>query len=717
MDEGEIDIRGIIKLLRRRIRLIAATLAVVLAIAVLALVAITPVYTASTLIFVDPSRKNLMEAEAAVTSSSDSARVDSEVEILRSDAVLLSVIESQDLLSDPEFGPRLGTTSRILAFFRLADANPPSGQEAVQGTLAKLRNAVAVQRRGLTYLITASVSSVSPQRAATVANAIAVAYINEQLRSKVTGVLASQQVLSSRLTQASQLLAGSEQAFDDFIAGVIEQSAATATDGELALLQAELEQLTQERDQLEVSAQQLEASISERDWSGLVAALQSEAVNVLETQRQQLITQLQGADAASPASVDLRAELDRIQTEMQMQAQTTLADLQATLPTLQSDAASIRQQLRTNVMSSNLPVDVLTRLYELQQSAELARAQYQTLLSRNSDLQVQADLQIADSRVVSPALAPLGASFPNSRLMLLLAGLAGLGLGVGLAFLYENYLGGFTTEEQIASVMKLPVLGEIPRYKQALPQGANSVADLMSLSPLSIFSESVRRIRSGIDQALRHRTGATAGPSTKRIMVTSTAPNEGKSTISLALARAYALSGKRTLLIDCDMRKPSIHRHLDVQQEHGLLDLLTGDANDPQALLHWEEATGLCYILGSRAADIPTDQLILGDEFKRLMRGTDSFDIVIIDTPPVGPVVDAVHIAEYADAVVFVMRWSSTSQSEAKSAVARLVDGLDNGVPVLAVLNQQEGHGAGYYRRYSSYYTETGSLQGNRSAA
>ena len=97
----------------------------------------------------------------------------------------------------------------------------------------------------------------------------------------------------------------------------------------------------------------------------------------------------------------------------------------------------------------------------------------------------------------------------------------------------------------------------------------------------------------------------------------------------------------------------------------------------------------------------------MGDDFKRLMETAGaSFEIVIIDTPPVGPLADAVHIAEYADAIVFVMRWSSTSQVEAKAAVARLSEGLHGDVPIMAVLNQQEGHGAGYYRRYSSYYAE-----------
>src|SRR5690606_36464183 len=149
-------------------------------------------------------------------------------------------------------------------------------------------------------------------------------------------------------------------------------------------------------------------------------------------------------------------------------------------------AETIRRELRTSLMGSDLPVAVLTQLYSLQQSTELVRSQYKTLLARNSDLQVQADLQIADSRVVAPALPPLSPSFPNTRLILILAFLAGAGLGVGLALLYETYLGGFTSESQLASVLKLPVLEEIPRQTDALHTDGHSVADMLVESPLSI---------------------------------------------------------------------------------------------------------------------------------------------------------------------------------------------------------------------------------------
>nr|WP_248305922.1 MULTISPECIES: Wzz/FepE/Etk N-terminal domain-containing protein [unclassified Devosia] len=148
--------RGIANLLRRRIRLIALTLAVVLGVAILALVAMKPVYTASSLVMVDTSRKNLLEAEYAATApSADNARVDSEVEILRSNAVLLSVIVNENLIDDAEFGVSEGGRS-IGDFFRALLPNNSTQRidDPLQQVLRKFTDAVRVQRRGLTYLIT-----------------------------------------------------------------------------------------------------------------------------------------------------------------------------------------------------------------------------------------------------------------------------------------------------------------------------------------------------------------------------------------------------------------------------------------------------------------------------------------------------------------------------------------------------------------------------------
>src|SRR5690606_35250059 len=117
------------------------------------------------------------------------------------------------------------------------------------------------------------------------------------------------------------------------------------------------------------------------------------------------------------------------------------------------------------------------------------------------------------------------------------------------------------------------------------------------------------------------------------IMVSSTSPGEGKSTISLSLTRAYALSGKRTMLVDADMRKPSLHRHLGMQPETGLAETLLGTSPEKQMAVRDPKTTAML-LLGSRSSDMPTDQLVMSDDFSRLVDACrSSFDVTIIDTP------------------------------------------------------------------------------------
>jgi capsular exopolysaccharide synthesis family protein len=209
----------------------------------------------------------------------------------------------------------------------------------------------------------------------------------------------------------------------------------------------------------------------------------------------------------------------------------------------------------------------------------------------------------------------------------------------------------------------------------------------------------------GVDQRLRSETddGGNAV-----IMVTSAAPNEGKTTISLSLARAYALSGMSTLLIDCDLRKPSIHRLLGMESSGGLLDYLASPEATPlQDIIVRDSGSDAQVVLGSRRSDVPTDQLVSGRTFARLVSAARmKFDRVILDTPPVGPVVDGLYLAGMADAVVFVVRWSSTPQQEAKSAIDSVLEVTRERTAVMGIINQQEVPRKSYRGRYAGYYSD-----------
>lgn len=710
MEDSEIDIRSILGLLRRRLTLIIATTVLVVGAAATIAFTLTPLYSASALVMVDPSAKNILDdsAMSGASAAADNARIDSEVELARSDNILIKVIQREQLLSDKEFGVSIGLTARLLSFLGVPIPDLPTGEEALNQSLGKLRNAVSVQRRGLTYLISIQVRSEDPQKAARLANALAEVYIQDQLSSKVSSAMASLSVIQSRLEQARGAIVSSETSYDQFIADNIEAITRDSGRSDLANMQSQIAALEEARQQSSSLASSVQSAIADNDINAIVANLQSDAVSALEAQRERIQQDLSG-QSGTAADVDLQAELSRIEQSILETASSEVSDLQDEIQQAQDQAATLRQTLRSEVIGSELSADTLTQIFQLQQNAELARRQYQTLLSRAQDLEAQANLQMADSRIASTALTPNNASFPNTRLILVLAALAGLGLGVALAFLYENLIGGFISDEQVANVLKRPVAAVVPRQQNKAE--SKSLADLVVTAPLSIFAEAIRRARAALDQDIGRSASRGAPEERGRVlMVTSTNPNEGKTTLALAIARSAAMSGQAVLLIDCDLRKPSVHRHLSVESDTGLQELLQSDEADfmksfPKILVRDPLSTA-SIIVGSRRSNVPTDQLLANPNFQRLIKAARrSFDYIVLDTPPVGPVVDGLYICRHSDAIAYVVKWASTAQSDVKKNIAALAKAAGEDTPLMVTLSQQEQSRSEYYKKYGGYYS------------
>lgn len=193
------------------------------------------------------------------------------------------------------------------------------------------------------------------------------------------------------------------------------------------------------------------------------------------------------------------------------------------------------------------------------------------------------------------------------------------------------------------------------------------------------------------------------------IMVTSALPAEGKTTVSLALARSYAMLGKRTLLIDADLRRPGVHRALGMEPSEGLLEFLAD--SDPRIsisdIFRADPLTDLSVLLGARCSEVPTDQLISQEAFQRLVSAASrTFDIVILDTPPLAPVVDGLYIAQYVNAAVFVVQWAQTSQADVRKALGGLQEAMAYNASIALVLNQQDVSRSYSHARHGDYYVE-----------
>ena len=715
--DAEIDLKAILGLVRRQLWLILSTIAVVLVLTIILTYSLTPRYTASALILVDTSTKNLLDSSNIISNpNADNSRVESEVGILKSDRVLLNVVRDNNLIADSEFGIRVSFKDRVLSWLKLPPAPSPTGEAALAPVLGAFKKATAVSRNGLTYLITVGVTAKDPAKAAKLANSMSELYIKGQIDAKVSATLANRDTVQNQVEAANAAIIDNEKAFDSYITDNIDRLEKQTNSLGLTTLRTQLEQIKAERASQLSRIETLQKSLRSQDYSTLVAQLQSDALNRYQSQRENLAGRIALLADDSPEALDLRAELAKVDTSLASLAASEVGNLQQAVTGYDERAGEVRQKIRSTFLKSDLPTEVLARIYSLQQSSEILRNQYQKLKTSLQDLDAQSALQLPDSRVVSAALVPTASSFPNRRLMLALSLVAALGLGIGLAVLREYFIGGFISENQIEAVLKVPLSAIAPRqatgddhHKLANP--TSSLADLMVTAPLSLFSESVRRLRLTLDQQERKRGLPKPQDSDEGtiIMVSSALPAEGKSTMALSLARAYALTGKRTLLIDCDLRKPSVNKHLNLEPNHDFIDYLRQDRSSATltSLIMRDPLSSLTVLLGGRRSDIATDELVMSDKMGRILASARKhFDYVILDTPPVEPVVDGLYLARHADMIVFVIKWASTPQSSARQAVAALRENKSPDTGIVALLNQQDRTKMSGNYSYSGYYTE-----------
>ncbi len=714
MGDQEFDLRSMLAMLKRQSRVILATFVLVLGVCTLVIFALRPAFTASTLILVERGNTDLLTTTPAGTTSGDAAQVDSEIQIASSRPVISSVIDDAHLLDDPEFTDNTSLIDRIAQLLRISSPQQPSPEEVRKIVLGKLNAAVNIDRNGVTNLFTITATADDPRTAANIANALADAYVHQQVESKISSKLAARDVIQSRITDANQNVIATEEAIDEFIASSIDTIAEQTGRSDLVQLRNELKQAEATRttlgNQIDLASRDLTAG----NWSSLSKVINSDEFDTLQQRYYDLQQQAAAAAPDSGSLSDLQQQIAKVSAQLQQAGSSAVNSLRSQVLDAQGLAADLKIQLRSSSLAADLPPAVLTKLYELQQNAEFARNQYQALLSRLNQLESEAYLQVANSRIVSRATPPDRPSFPNRKLLMAVAALGALGLAVMMAFAVENFVGGITSEGQLGSLLHTTVVSVVPRVsmRRKGPNGERliSPADMIWAMPYSMFAESIRRMQIGIDQALRRaRSRQRLNEQGSVVMVTSANASEGKSTIALSLARSYAVSGRKTLLIDCDLRKPSMHKQLALQPSTGLSNYLGGSYSnaDLHSLLVRDPHSQVEIVLGAKKEGVPTSRLISSGMLVELIEAARAtFDITILDTSPVGPVVDALYLAQHADVITAVTSWANTSQAEAKAAIAALGEAKQPYSELLSVLNGRKIQRRHVKNIYAGYYSE-----------
>lgn len=703
--DDRIDLRALAHLLRRQMRLIVLGAGLVLLLAILFLVTTTPLYTARVLIMVDPTQQNLLNADEAGLRPAmmDNARIDSEVEILRSPATALAVIDAANLMQDPEFGPQLGLMDRLRIAAGAQVAPQATGDGVVQSVRLRLQRASAIRRIGQTHLIAIDITSQDPQKAADLANLMAQSSITAQVAAKIDASQAARAILSRQLEAGRALLAETDATLNDFIDQTLDDMARQSSDPALAAAQSTLAELRARQEARRATEETAQAALSTRDYLTLAETLADAGLRALAQQEADLRGQIAQSPPDAARLSDLQGALAEIDAELNARAQDQIATISTDLAEITRQGDEIRSELRADLLRADLPSATLAQLFDLQQAATLTRGQYQALLAQLTEVETRAALQVADSRIVSPALAPIAPSAPNTRLVLAVALVAGVMLGLAIAVINDIYIGGVTNGEQLRMVTGQAEAAIIPR----LEGRAGAVVDAVIDAPLSPYAESLRKLRAALELQFRAAPRDAPAPKGGRVvMVASSLPAEGKTSLAIGLARIYAVSGRSTLLIDADLRKPAVAGYLGIPTSHGLLHILTHrpQGDDDESLAIGRDAQSpLRLLLGAGRAQIATDELVSAQGFADLLAHARAhFDMVIIDTSPVLPVVDARYIADQVDAIVLVTRWAQTRLSDLRSAFAALAQASAHAVPILPVLSihgakgAAEGYGYGY---------------------
>lgn len=635
-DDG-IDIRGLIDILRRRWRAVLIPALILTGLA-FAYTTLTPrLYTASTLLLLDPRDQKLLQTEVLPTGAgSDASLVESQVRVVTSDAVLARVVEKLALANVPEFGG--------------ASSDPIARAASALDTLARR---VAVSRADRTYILEIRATARAPALARDIANAVTEAYRTDQTEAARAATRNANAALTARLEELRAQLRAAEDKVQSYRAekGLVGKDGSAVTEQQLAELNQRLVQaravLATARARYEEVRRNGAAGTGQALASPLIAALRTQLATA--RQKEAELTSTYGDN--HPLVVQIRQEIAAIEGQIAQEIGRIEASARNDVAVAERDVAGLQAELDRLTGRDVQDASDLIQLRELQREADAVREVYESVLARVRETAEQEQLEVSAARVIAPAATPLAASFPPRAFILGVALAFGLGLGAAFALMRERFDDRIRNAAQLRRD-GLEVLAVLPPYNAPKKGRANG------------FDYAIRLMRAELRDPVERQRERSA-------LVVGTRSGDGAASVALNLALAAVSSGERVLIIDADPSTRALTELVAPTAAIGLYDVLSGRVPLMEALVG-DKRSGL-RALPMAVRKSSTRARPARGAFERLIvQARARFDYVILVGAPLADEPDSRAIAEAADQVALVLRADRATRGDLSTALRAL---------------------------------------------
>jgi polysaccharide biosynthesis transport protein len=728
----ELNLREVWRgLKRRRLALLAPVVLVTLGVFLWAKHQ-PPMYTGETLLHVQNREAQVLAIEGVVEELvADPATIESEIEFISSPAFIRRTVDKLNLTEDPEFAPWLveeepGWLDRLLELINpiryvpaewWAALEPESNGVGIDPATRELNRVarnlagrLTVEQVGRSYVISLGVLSENPVKGAHIANTMADEYLVSQVEEKYAAADRAIDWLRGRINELRGQVLEAEAKIVEY--RTQNQLVNTEAENPLTLqffqLNTQLALAQAQRAEAEARLSRARGMLDSGGINTAALVMTSQLMDSLRAQETELIRRLADMNGVygqnHPQMINARSEIQSVRDKMLDEVRRIVEELENQVSVTSARERELQNHMN-RLQGEAARVDLAgVELSALQGEVDTNRELFETFLTRFREIVEQQGMQEADAKILSPAEPPEVPSHPRIVLLTVIAFGASIVIGILLVFVIERWDAeyGFRSADEIQAALGVRALALVPDLSRRETQG-NAAEDYILQKPNSAYAEALQRIRTGL-----FLINGEQPP--KTVLITSSVPLEGKSSIAASLARQSARSGLKVILIDADLRRPRLHEVIGLPNQNGLSEVLTGRA-DPESAIKRDEKSGMDFLPAGVGVVSPPD-LFRSSTMKILLEETAAFyDLVIIDSPPIAAVSDCFTLSGLVDKTIYIIRWEQTPRNVALAGIRQMVDsGADiAGIVVSRVdVKKHARYGyadSGYYRgSYRKYY-------------